>query len=71
VRNEEDMSKKSNKEVIEISRNAQTRQVVEITTIPNKKNRKGLPYKESRTRHLSVNTNKGGKKNAKQDSKDS
>tara|TARA_R100000458_G_C8258743_1_gene234493 strand:+ start:1093 stop:1269 length:177 start_codon:yes stop_codon:yes gene_type:complete len=46
------------KEIIEISRNNKTRQVVEITTVKGKKNRKGLPFKMSRTRHLSLKSKK-------------
>ena len=40
------------KEILEISRNKKTREVVEITTIKGKKNRKGEPYKESVTKHI-------------------
>ena len=49
------------KEIVEISRNKKTRQVVEITTVKGKKNRKGEPYKESVTKHLSLK-NKNKKK---------
>ena len=44
-----------NKEVIEISRGNKMRQVVEITTVKGKKNRKGQPLKLSVTKHLSLN----------------
>tara|TARA_R100001463_G_scaffold135823_1_gene199786 strand:+ start:588 stop:755 length:168 start_codon:yes stop_codon:yes gene_type:complete len=53
------------KEIIEISRNKKTREVVEITTIKGKKNRKGEPYKESVTKHLSLKSKKKEKKDAK------
>ena len=46
------------KDIIEISRNKKTREVVEITTIKGKKNRKGEPYKQSVTKHLSLKTKK-------------
>tara|TARA_R100000152_G_C6747923_1_gene171492 strand:- start:585 stop:758 length:174 start_codon:yes stop_codon:yes gene_type:complete len=46
------------KEIVEISRNKKTRQVVEITTVKGKKNRKGEPYKESITKHLSLKNKK-------------
>ena len=51
------------KEILEISRNKKTREVVEITTIKGKKNRKGEPYKESVTKHLSLKSKKKKKSN--------
>ena len=53
------------KEILEISRNKKTREVVEITTIKGKKNRKGEPYKESVTKHLSLKSKKKKKSNDK------
>ena len=46
------------KEIIEVSRNKKMREVVEITTIKGKKNRKGEPYKESVTKHISLKNKK-------------
>ena len=54
------------KEVIEISRNKKTRMVVEVTTVKDKKNRKGEPYKLSKTKHLSLKSKKKEKASEKE-----
>jgi|TARA_Y100000296_G_C5051418_1_gene195030 hypothetical protein len=42
------------KQIIEISRNRYSRQIVEITEDPEVKNRKGKPYKKSVTKHVKL-----------------